>query len=110
VNKKQLSEIAAELGRKGGKAKSEAKTTAALANGKLGGRPRKNLNEDEADFADYIADLAASPIIMPGEERIGLRDQLKVATFYLSNIVDACNNVLVRHGRPIVLNIHEVDY
>ncbi len=32
---------AVALGRKGGKAKSEAKTAAARENGKKGGRPRK---------------------------------------------------------------------
>lgn len=33
--------MAAEMGKTGGKAASEAKTAAARANGKLGGRPRK---------------------------------------------------------------------
>ncbi len=33
---------AASLGRKGGQAKTEAKTAASRANGKRGGRPRKN--------------------------------------------------------------------
>ena len=38
--------MAAELGRRGGKAASTAKTTAARKNGKLGGRPRKVKTED----------------------------------------------------------------
>ena len=34
--------MAAEMGQRGGKATSDAKTAAARANGKLGGRPRKS--------------------------------------------------------------------
>jgi hypothetical protein len=37
----ELSQIAAALGRKGGKSKSAAKSEAARANGRKGGRPRK---------------------------------------------------------------------
>ena len=37
----KLSGAASTLGRKGGKARSEAKTLACRANGKKGGRPRK---------------------------------------------------------------------
>lgn len=37
----KINSAAALLGRKGGKAKSEAKTAAVRANGKKGGRPRK---------------------------------------------------------------------
>jgi hypothetical protein len=40
-NKKQISEAAAALGRKGGSVKSERKAAASRANGKKGGRPRK---------------------------------------------------------------------
>jgi len=38
--------MAAELGRRGGKTASAAKTTASRKNGKLGGRPRKDKIED----------------------------------------------------------------
>jgi hypothetical protein len=41
VNQKQISKIAAALGKLGGSAKSKAKAAAARKNGKLGGRPRK---------------------------------------------------------------------
>lgn len=41
----ELSKAAAALGRKGGKAKSEAKTKAARENGKKGGRPRKEMKD-----------------------------------------------------------------
>ena len=41
MNKKQISEIAAALGRLGGSVKSKAKAAAARKNGKKGGRPRK---------------------------------------------------------------------
>lgn len=41
---------AATLGRKGGKAKSEAKTKAARENGKKGGRPRKSVGENEKPY------------------------------------------------------------
>ncbi len=41
-NKRWMSEIAAEMGRKGGSAKSEAKSNASRENGKKGGRPKKN--------------------------------------------------------------------
>jgi len=36
-----LSDMAKQLGKKGGKVKSEAKTKAVRENGKLGGRPKK---------------------------------------------------------------------
>lgn len=36
-----MSELASELGRRGGRVRSEAKTAAARRNGLLGGRPRK---------------------------------------------------------------------
>jgi hypothetical protein len=40
-SKKQISEIAAALGRLGGSVKSKAKAAASRKNGKLGGRPKK---------------------------------------------------------------------
>jgi hypothetical protein len=40
-NKAWMSDLMAELGSKGGKAKSEAKAASARANGAKGGRPRK---------------------------------------------------------------------
>jgi hypothetical protein len=40
-SKKQISEIAAMLGKLGGSSKSKAKAAASRKNGKLGGRPRK---------------------------------------------------------------------
>jgi hypothetical protein len=40
-NNKQVNEAAALLGRKGGSVKSERKAAASRANGKKGGRPRK---------------------------------------------------------------------
>lgn len=36
-----VSQYLASIGRKGGKAKGGAKSAAAIANGKLGGRPKK---------------------------------------------------------------------
>jgi hypothetical protein len=36
-----MSELASELGRRGGRVRSEAKTAAARRNGQMGGRPRK---------------------------------------------------------------------
>lgn len=39
--KQWMSQLAAEMGRKGGSARSTAKAAASRANGKLGGRPRK---------------------------------------------------------------------
>ncbi len=36
-----MSEVARELGRRGGRVRSEAKTAAARRNGQMGGRPRK---------------------------------------------------------------------
>jgi len=41
VNKKQISRLAAVLGKLGGTVKSKAKANAARKNGKKGGRPRK---------------------------------------------------------------------
>ena len=41
----ELSEMAAVLGRKGGKVKSRAKARAARENGKKGGRPRKSVGK-----------------------------------------------------------------
>lgn len=41
VDRKQISKIAAMLGKLGGSVKSKAKAAAARKNGKLGGRPRK---------------------------------------------------------------------
>lgn len=41
MNKKQISCIAAALGKLGGSVKSKAKAAAARKNGKLGGRPKK---------------------------------------------------------------------
>lgn len=40
---------AVALGRKGGSVKSEAKADAARANGKKGGRPKKENHEDHSD-------------------------------------------------------------
>jgi hypothetical protein len=37
-----MSEVARELGRRGGRVRSEAKTAAARRNGQMGGRPRKH--------------------------------------------------------------------
>ena len=44
----EISQAAAALGRKGGLVKSERKTAAVRANGRLGGRPRKNRDEGRA--------------------------------------------------------------
>ena len=41
----EIKQAAAAMGRKGGAAKSEAKTAAAVANGKKGGRPKKSKPE-----------------------------------------------------------------
>jgi hypothetical protein len=41
VNRKQISKLAAALGKLGGSVKSKAKAKAARENGKKGGRPRK---------------------------------------------------------------------
>jgi hypothetical protein len=41
VKRKQISKIAAALGKLGGSVKSKAKAKAARENGKKGGRPRK---------------------------------------------------------------------
>jgi hypothetical protein len=41
VDKKQISKLAAALGKLGGSVKSKAKSEAARKNGRLGGRPRK---------------------------------------------------------------------
>jgi len=41
VKRKEVSKIAAMLGKLGGSVKSKAKAAAARKNGKLGGRPRK---------------------------------------------------------------------
>jgi len=41
MKRKQISKIAAALGKLGGSAKSKAKAKAARENGKKGGRPRK---------------------------------------------------------------------
>ncbi len=41
MNKKEISKIAAALGKLGGSVKSKAKAKAARENGKKGGRPRK---------------------------------------------------------------------
>lgn len=41
MDKKQISKIAATLGKLGGSVKSKAKAAAARRNGQLGGRPRK---------------------------------------------------------------------
>lgn len=46
MSKATTTSAAALLGRKGGKAKSEAKATAARANGKKGGRPLKGKRSD----------------------------------------------------------------
>lgn len=43
VNKKQLSKIAAVLGRHGGSVKSKVKAAAARRNGRLGGRPKARI-------------------------------------------------------------------
>lgn len=40
--KKSVTEYLAKIGKRGGKAKTAAKSAAAQANGKKGGRPRKN--------------------------------------------------------------------
>jgi hypothetical protein len=40
-SKAWMSEVARELGRRGGRVRSEAKTAAARRNGQMGGRPRK---------------------------------------------------------------------
>ncbi len=40
-----MSEVARELGRRGGRVRSEAKTAAARRNGQMGGRPRKRPTE-----------------------------------------------------------------
>lgn len=42
-----LSDMARELGKKGGKVKSEAKTKAVRLNGKKGGRPKSYLKGGE---------------------------------------------------------------
>lgn len=42
ANQKELNKAAQMLGRKGGLAKSKAKTLAVRENGKKGGRPRKD--------------------------------------------------------------------
>ena len=42
VSAKTISAVMAEFGRKGGSAKSKAKSKASAENGKKGGRPRKN--------------------------------------------------------------------
>jgi len=39
--KKEISDYLAKIGRKGGKAKSDAKVEASRENGKKGGRPKK---------------------------------------------------------------------
>jgi len=41
MNRKQISKVAAALGKLGGSAKSKAKAKASRENGKKGGRPRK---------------------------------------------------------------------
>lgn len=46
-----MSEIAAELGRAGGRQTSEAKTAAARENGRKGGRPRKVRDEEGSEDA-----------------------------------------------------------
>ena len=43
VIKSEVSEAATTLGRKGGSVKSEKKTAASRANGKKGGRPKKEI-------------------------------------------------------------------
>jgi hypothetical protein len=45
---KKKNAAAVSLGRRGGSVKSDAKTEAVRRNGKLGGRPRKPLSDDEA--------------------------------------------------------------
>lgn len=47
-----LSEAGKLLGRKGGKASSEAKTAAARRNGQKGGRPPKNTTEEDQHAQD----------------------------------------------------------
>lgn len=72
-----ISEAAAALGRKGGKAKSEAKTKAARENGKKGGRPRiyGNIltNRDSIEARGYIlTQTAAGKLVRsePFKERV----------------------------------------
>ena len=55
-----LSDAAAALGRKGGKAKSDAKAAAARANGRKGGRPKLSDRQIDKLAAKFVAELRAA--------------------------------------------------
>jgi hypothetical protein len=97
----KLSLIAAKLGRKGGQSKSEMKRIAVIKNGYFGGRPRKNLNEAEADLADMIATIANDYIVNTTDKRIA--EEL-IARLW--KITDITNNVLRKHRRMEYYNIY----
>lgn len=50
--KRHIRKFLAEIGSKGGKAKSEAKAAAAKKNGAKGGRPRKKPKDEATDTQD----------------------------------------------------------
>lgn len=63
-----MQQLAAEMGRRGGSATSDAKTAAARANGRKGGRPRKRA-DGGVGGATYGTGAAHRPVTMVRESR-----------------------------------------